>query len=56
MVQKLIDGAVGYEAPVMVSAEVSVEVSVENGFATSDYTLGGAGSYDDGAINDNGAY
>lgn len=34
MVQKLIDGAVGYEAPVMVSAEVSVE----NGFATSDGT------------------
>lgn len=52
MVQKLIDGAVGYEAPVMVSAEVSVE----NGFATSGYTLGGAGSYDDDAINDNGAY
>ena len=34
MVQKSIDGAVIYEAPVMISAEVSVE----NGFAASDGT------------------
>lgn len=32
MVQKSIDGAVIYEAPVMISAEVSVE----NGFAASE--------------------
>lgn len=50
MVQKLIDGAVGYEAPVFVSAEVSVE----NGFATSglDSMSLDAPDYEDGVTLD----
>ena len=53
MKQEIFNGAAIYTAPEL----TFTDVSVEKGFAESGlYNLGGAGSYDEDYINDNGSY
>lgn len=53
MKQEIFNGAAIYTAPEL----TFTDVSVEKGFAESGlYNFGGAGSYDEDYINDNGSY